>query len=83
MWALSLSRRTLVCFILGLFLFPNKLDSWDSFNTKPTSAGRTLCPLSKIAGKFTDSTCRFTQWRDIISDTFTTRTHHEPNRVNK
>jgi hypothetical protein len=83
MWALSPSRRTLVCFILGLFLFPNKLDSWDSFNTKPTSAGRTSCTLSKITGKFTDSTCRFTQRRDIISDTFTTRTHHEPHRVNE
>lgn len=83
MWALSPSRLTLVCFILGLFLFSNKIDSWDSFNTKPTSAGRTLCPLSKIADKLTDSTCRFTQQRDIISDTFITRSYHEQNRANE
>lgn len=83
MWALSPSRRTLVCFILELFLFPNKLDSWDSFNTKPASAGRAPCLFSKIAGKLADSICRFTQRRDRISDTFTTRTHYEPHRVNE
>ena len=83
MQALSPSRRTLVCFVLGLFLFSNMLDSWDSFNTKPASAGLTLCPLSRISGKFTESTCRFTQRRDIISDTFTTRSYREQSRANE
>lgn len=83
MQALSPSRRTLVCFVLGLFLFSNMLDSWDSFNTKPTSAGLTLCPLSRISSKTTDSTCRFTQRRDRITDTFTKRSYHEQSRANE
>ena len=77
MWALSPSRRTLVCFILGLFLFPNKLDSWDSFKTKPASAGHNLCPIPKIIGKFKEAPCRFTQRHGRITDTFTTRSYHE------
>lgn len=79
MWALSPSRRTLVCFILGLFLFSNKIDSWDSFNTKPTSAGHTTCPFSRISSKTTDSTCRFTQQRGRITDTFNPRSYCEQN----
>ena len=79
MWALSPSRQTLVCFVLGLFLFSNKLDSWDSFNTKPTSAGLNLSPFSRIAGKFTEAPCRFTQRHDRITDTFNPRSHCEQN----
>lgn len=60
MWALPPSRRTLVCFTFRLFLFPNMLDSWDSFTTKPAPAGRERCLFSWITDKFTDSTCRFT-----------------------
>ena len=83
MQALSPSRLTLVCFILGLFLFPNKLDSWDSFNTEPTSAGLEQGTFLKISGKLSDITCRFTQRRDRISDTFNERTQREPHRVNE
>ena len=73
MWALSPSLLTLVCFVLRLCPYLKQVLLLDSFNIKPTSAGRARCTLSKIAGKFTESTCRFTQRRDIISDTFTTR----------
>ena len=83
MQALSSSRLTLVCFILGLFLFPNKLDSWDSFQTHPVTAWHTRCLILWIFSKIKESLCRFTQWHDRISDTFTTRTHHEPHRVNE
>lgn len=83
MQALSSSRLTLVCFVLRLFLFPNKLDSWDSFNTKPTSAGHSSCILSRISSKLSDSTCRFTQRRDRISDTFNQRSCYEPHRANE
>jgi len=83
MRALSPSRLTLVCFILGLFLSTNKLDSWDSFNTKTVSAGLKHCTFLKIAGKLADTTCRFTQQRGRISDTFNERAHNEPHRVNE
>ena len=83
MQALSPSRLTLVCFVLRLFLFPNKLDSWDSFNTKPTSAGHSSCILSRISSKLSDTTCRFTQRRDRISDTFNQRSCYESHRANE
>jgi hypothetical protein len=83
MWALSPSLWTLLCFVLRLCPYLKQVLLLDSFNTKPTSSGRTRCTLSKISGKFTESTCRFTQRYDRILDTFTTRTHHEPHRVNE
>jgi hypothetical protein len=83
MQALSAPWLTSVCFVLRLFLFPNKLDSWDSFNTKPTSAGLERCTFLKISGKLSDTTCRFTQQRGKISDTFNERTQREPHRANE
>jgi len=83
MQAISPSRLTLVCFILGLFLFSNMLDTWDSFTAKPTHTTLAGCPFPRISGKLSDITCRFTQRSDKTSDTFTTRTHHEPHRANE
>jgi hypothetical protein len=83
MRALTASRLTLVCFVFWLFLFPNKLDSMDSFNTKPVSAGLTRCTFSKIFDKLSDTTCRFTLQRGRISDTFNERAQHEPHRASE
>jgi len=79
MQALSRLSFPLVCFILGLFLFLNMLDSWDSFNTNPIPARLRRCTLSRIFSKTTESTCRFTQRRSRITDTFNPRSYCEQN----
>ena len=83
MQALSSYRLTLVCFILGLFLFPNKLDSWDSFQIHPVMAWHTRRLILWIFSKTKESPCRFTQRRDRISDTFNQRSCYESHRANE